>query len=321
MKPMFCLRRVAEAGLACLFAATVHGAPLTITWGAQGAGGALATSAGAELPSGCLVRLGFFDQSLTEVQRSAYDVGFLDRHFTELARATTGEFDGTRFDVAGSFAQTFPADSAHLPPTLVNRTVVVWACNASSLAEATEIGIFTSSSWQLSNGLVGGLIWDLSQIEAGGLVLGSFSPTQSPTLGGQMNQLVSLRALSDDSDEDADGVPALLEDAFGMDATRPDAVLMPHIVTIGIGTQPLAGYRFRRPAGATIHSSAVQEAGGFRYTVEVSEDLRRWRVDPSVSYVHLIEAAGDGYETVTLRPPLNLTLRPDFYRLKVERLP
>jgi hypothetical protein len=301
-------------------ASTSLAAPLTVTWGAQASGGALATSHGVELPPGCLVRLGYFDASLSQVQESAWDPAALEGLFTELARSTTGTFDGTQFAIPGSFAQSFTADSSHLPPLLAHRTLCLWALDAPSLAEAREIGIFTSSAWNLTTGQVGSLIWDLNQVEADGMIVGSFSPTQSPTLGGQMNQLTSLASLRDSADTDRDGVVALIEEALGMDAARPDADLLPELVVLAHGTQPLTGYRFRRPAGGTVVSAAVYEAAGFRYTVEVSDDLTRWRVDPAVCRVHDLSPAGHGYEVVTLRPPLSGADRPDFYRLKVERL-
>ena len=321
MIPIAFLHGAALVCAAGLLAATASAAPLTVTWGAQGEGGALASSTGTELPPGCLVRLGYFNISLSDVQEIAWDPATLEGHFTELARATTGEFDGTVFDAAGSFAQTLPADSAHLPAQLSSRTVCVWALNAGTLAEASELGVFTSSAWQVQTGWVGSLIWDLSQVEEDGLIVGSFSPTASPTLGGQMLQLASIGDRRDASDDDRDGVPALVEEALGMDPNQADSWLMPEAVTLGQGTQPLVGYRFRRPAGATIVSSVVHEGAGFRYTVEVSDNLQDWRVDPAACHVHQVAPAGDGYELVTLRPPLNVAQRPDFYRLKVERLP
>lgn len=321
MIPISFLHGAALLCAAGLLTATAAAAPLTVTWGAQGEGGALAGSSGTELPPGCLIRLGFFNISLSDVREIAWDPGALESHFTELARASTGDFDGTGFGIAGSFAQTLTADSAHLPGQLSARTVCMWALNAASLAEASELGIFTSRSWQVQSGWVGSLIWDLSQVEADGLIVGSFSPTASPTLGGQMIQLAGITGMRDSSDEDRDGVAALLEEALGMDPNQADAWMMPEAVALGQGSRPLIGYRFRRPAGATVVSSVVHEAAGFRYTVEVSDDLQSWRVDPAACQVHEVAAAANGYEIITLRPPLNLAQRPDFYRLKVERMP
>jgi len=317
-KPILLVAAVAcAAGL--LTTDVSSAAPLTVTWGAQGKGGALATASGTELPPGCLVRLGYFDIALSDVQEIGWDPVALERHFTELARASTGEFDGQNFGVAGSFAHTFPGDSAHLPAVLSTRTICVWALDAGTLAEASQLGIFTSKAWRLSTGLLGGAIWDLSQTEADGVIVGSISPTESPTLGGQMLQLTSIGGMQDFSDEDRDGVPALLEEALGMNPNHPDGTLMPQAVDLGFASEPFIGYRFRRPAGATMVSSVVHETSNFRYTVEVSDDLRRWRVDPEACRIHGITPAGDGYETITLRPPLNQALRPDFFRLKVER--
>jgi hypothetical protein len=322
MSRAFLIRWAVVVAAAASAAAPVAAAPLTVTWGAQGEGGALASSAGLELPPGCLVRLGYFDRSLSQVQETAWDLAALELQFTEVARATTGTFDDAPFDAPGSFAQSFSADSAQLPALLVHRTLCLWACNGSSLAEASEIGIFTSPAWTLTRGLMGSLIWDLNQVEADGLIVGSFSPTESPTLGGQMNQLVSLATLRDAADVDRDGVPALVEEALGMDPATPDATLMPEMVVLAKGTQSaLAGYRLRRPVGGTEVSPAIYEASGFRFTVEVSDTLAEWRIDPDVCRVHQRVEDGQGYEWVTLRPPLTNVNRPDFYRLKIERLP
>ena len=318
--PFLCAAAMIGAA-SLLTAVPASAAPLTVTWGAQGRGGALATASGEELRPGCLVRLGYFDISLSDVQEIAWDPTALERHFTELARSATGEFDGQDYGVAGSFAHTFPGDSAHLPSVLSSRTVCIWVLDAGTLVEASQLGVFTSPAWQVSSGLLGGAIWDLSQTEPDGVIVGSINPTESPTLGGQMLQLAGIGGMQDFSDEDRDGVPALIEEALGMDPNHPDGTLMPQAVDLGLAAQPFIGYRFRLPRGATMVSSVVHETSRFRYTVEVSDDLRSWRVDPEACRIHSITPAGDGYDTVTLRPPLNQSVRPDFFRLKVERRP
>jgi|GEM_PF-3517659 len=304
---------------ACLLPAIAPAAPLSVTWGAQGSGAALATATGQELPSGCLVRLGFFDQSVSQLQESAWDLGFLERHFTEIARTHTGEFDGTQFAVAGSFAQTFALDSAQLPSGTSNRSLWVWACNASEAPAATEIGLFTHADWKLNSSLVGGLIWDLNQVEADGLVVGSTSPTQSPTLGGQMNQLSDLGVLWDAADSDRDGVQNLLEEALGMNLAAPDSQLMPEVIVLENAGQTQPGYRYRRPIDGQAVNATTYEGGDFRYIVEVSDDLQNWRTDPYACQVHDTVPTGDGFEVVTLyaAAPHAPTV-PAFYRLKVE---
>jgi len=151
-------------------------------------------------------------------------------------------------------------------------------------------------------------------------VVGSFSPTQSPTLGGQMNQLASVDLLADASDMDRDGVEFLLEQAFGMDQELPDGELMPAVVVVETAGQMQTGYRFRRPAGGMVVDAATYEGGSFRYTVEVSDDLQNWRIDPGACLLHESAPAADGFEVVTLCPSPRTTDVPDFYRLKVERL-
>lgn len=292
--------------------------PVSVTWGAQSEGSALATASGRELPPGCLVRLGYFNLPLDHVRETAWDPVYLDACFTEIARASIGEFAGSLLDLPGSFAHTFAADSIDLPKQLANRTVCAWAIDATAPAQATEVGIFTSPAWTVEPGHFGATIWDLGQIEPAGLIVGSHSPTRSPTLGGQMNQLASIHNLWDASDLDRDGAPGLLEDAFGMNPEHPDAPLMPALVWLD--SAGIVGYRFRCLAGGAQVSSAVYETAEFRYTVEVSTDLRHWRIDPAACQLHDRQSAGQGFELLTLRPTPRLSGTPDFYRLKVERL-
>jgi len=313
MKTLLCL--ISAWSLAPIAAA----GPLSLTWGAQGPGAALASAAGKELPPGCLVRLGFFDQPLHLVQEKAWDPAALEPHFTELARAHTGQFDGRQFTITGSFAQTMALNSSQLPPSLAQRTFCVWAGNSSSLTTATEIGIFSSSKWKLSSNQVGGLVWDLGQVEEDGIIVGLSSPTQSPTLGGQMNQLISVQTLLDTSDADGDGVERLLEEALGMNPALADADWMPAAVELELSGQVQPGYRYRRPTAGTPVNGATYAAAGFLYTVEVSDDLKTWRTDPSACMVFETEPAGEGFEIATLGAAPGAASIPEFYRLKVER--
>ncbi|MFN0128732.1 MAG: hypothetical protein ACKV19_18840 [Verrucomicrobiales bacterium] len=322
-------RAIGAALLALAMTLPALSGPLSVTWGAQAAGGALATADGRELPPGCLVRLGFFDLPLARVQETAWDPVFLDEHFTEIARSAIGQFAGAALDVSGGCAHTFPVDSLRLTSQISNRPLCVWAFNAASPAEATETGIFTSPSWNIRLSQVGSLIWDLSQIDPSGLVVGALSPTQSPTLGGQMNQLARIYHLWDQSDVDRDGVTSLLEDAFGMNPEAPDAGLLPALIVLDEewtqgpqpteGTQGTLGYQFRCVSGGTQVSAVVYETTDFRYLVEVSNDLRNWRVDPAACQLHNRYPAAPGFDVLTLRPTPSLSSTPDFYRLKVER--
>ena len=295
-------------------------APLTITWGAQGRGAALASSSGQELPPGCLVRLGFFHQSLNLIQEAAWDPAALESHFTEIARAETGEFDGSQFGIPGGFAQTIMVDTAALPTGLSQRTLCVWAFNASTASTATETGIFTCAGWQMPRGQAGGLIWDLNQVEPAGIVVGASSPTQSPTLGGQMNQLASMAGLLDTSDGDGDGIEHLLEEAFGMNDAVPDAEMMPAVVVLEDTDRTQPGYRYRRPLGGSSVNGAVYVTGSFRYSVEVSDDLQSWRTEAAACVVLESEPSGEGFEIVTLCAGPEAKTIPEFYRLKVERI-
>lgn len=321
MIPRFPVTRTIGAALLVMsMTLPAWGGPLSVTWGAQSAGGALATADGRELPPGCLVRLGFFDLPLARVQETAWDPVFLDAHFTEIARSAVGQFAGAALDVSGGFAHTFASESLRLIPQIANRPLCVWAFNAATPAEATETGIFTSPVWNIRLNHLGSLIWDLSQIDPSGLVVGALSPTESPTLGGQMNQLASIYHLWDQSDLDRDGVTSLLEDAFGMNPDAPDAGLLPALVVVEEGgTQGTLGYQFRCVSGGTQVSAVVYETVDFRYLVEVSNDLRNWRVDPAACQLHNRHPAAAGFDLLTLRPTPSLSSSPDFYRLKVER--
>lgn len=305
--------------IAGVFTAQACAAPFTVTWGAQNAGGALASADGSELPPGCLVRLGLFDQPLDHIHNLAWNVTALESHFSELARSRIGEFDGENFSIAGAFARR---TTIELAPTAVfseGQQVCVWVCNAPGLAAATEIGIFSSPDWLLYSGQFGAVIWDLSQVGSDGICVGSSGTKLSTTLGGPVQQLASLAVLADASDQDGDGVVRLLEEAFGMNAQAADPMLLPAAVLLDDHGTARPGFRYRRRIAGAALNPAIYESIGFRYTIEVSDDLNLWKVEPSACQEVAVTPLDGDMELVTLSAASDDSRRHRFFRVRVVR--
>ncbi len=302
-----------------LCCSTAIAAPLTITWGAQNAGGALGTAGGQELAAGSLVRLGVFDMPAEQVADLAWNPSALDAHFTELARATIGDFGGESFPVSGAFAAVSPLESTELPLKLSEQPLCIWATNSSDLNSASEIGIFSDPSWTLSLGQFGALSWDLSQVNATDVWVGSLGGV-SPTLSGPIHFLEKLQTLKDKTDLDADGAVRLLEEAFGMNPDTADSQLLPALQMLGQSGDTRPTLLFRRHGEGTVINPAIYESEGFRYIVETSSDLQHWEVDPTSCTQNSVSPLSGGLELVTLCVATENAGSQRFFRVRVERL-
>jgi hypothetical protein len=296
--------------------------PLTLTWGAQNAGGAVGTAKGADLPAGSLARLGTFNLAAAQIQALAWNPPALQEHFREISRARIGQFgSSTHNEVSGAFAQTVSFDSDTLDESVLGEPLCVWITRGPDDAAPEETGIFSHPQWMLHRGAFGVLVWDLSQITPLDVIVGACGPETSATLTGLLHKLASVAALADQADSDHDGAVNLLEEAFGMNPQSADTHLLPQPDT-GAGPSRL---QFRRPAGGVRVNAAVYETSQFRYTVEVSTDLTSWASDPAVCQDAEAMALGGGMELATIvfaAPALGLSPQPQrFARIRVDRLP
>ncbi|MCD8483315.1 MAG: hypothetical protein LR015_12035 [Verrucomicrobia bacterium] len=127
----------------------------------------------------------------------------------------------------------------------------------------------------------------------------------------------------DEADPDGDGIPNLLERAFGGDALQPQRAVLPVQETVVIGQDAFAALTFTVLAGGEVEADLSYVARGLRYRVEQSTDLHNWVSGDSVTSVYLAPVdQGDGTKRMTLRSNLPFAAQtPVFLRLAVENLP
>ncbi|MEZ5327819.1 MAG: PEP-CTERM sorting domain-containing protein [Verrucomicrobiales bacterium] len=199
------LNRITQ--LALLFVASVCIADaevITVTFSAQNPGSALGNSSGSSLPSGSLVRLGYFDLNDPSVLDSQRDIGLLDEFFTVVAEVMVGFFGGETIleddlsvrsytpgdefsQGAGGFAHSVTFDP--VPLERDGDQLVLWAFNSDAIATATEFGIFSDDEWVTPASLTMGL--DLSSVDpAADIYIAKKGPELSQELGGEFNKLV-----------------------------------------------------------------------------------------------------------------------------------
>src|SRR5438094_2257114 len=118
----------------------------TINWSAAIDNG-LSLVSGTNLPAGSLVRLGYFCQSGTgtqltdaQIQSLASSPSTLNASFVEVGATTIGS--GFSSTIAGHFAATSTADTSSSGLNVAGKQIYLWVFNASTLASATQHGIF-----------------------------------------------------------------------------------------------------------------------------------------------------------------------------------
>ena len=311
--------------------------PVTLTWSAQEAGSALCLADGTPLASGQKVRLGYFDVSPEEVRGHFMEVAYLQAHFTELAATTTGQFEGQTFvgapelstagvglpEAGACFAGSVTFTPVVNLASVDGRRCYMWAMNGPNLEQATQYGIFSSRNWVLHASGFGATQWDLSQVSAtdpADVLLGRRGPQTSLLVGGPVLRLANVsQMLSDVSDEDHDGANGLLEVAFAMDPTHADSSKLPQLV-LRNGHPCL---EFQRKISGVAMADGSYLAGGFRYVVEVSENLQDWQPcnanDPAA--LAILPGASATTELASLQlNPSALPVGCQFARVRVERV-
>ena len=188
---------------------------VTVTFSSQNPGGGLGTPDGLDLPTGSLVRLGYFDfggsgfekQSILDSQN---DIGLLDEFFTVLSEVMVGFFDGKTFlDETGDVTSTDPGKNQGVPGAFTHsvtfdpvplghegKQLTLWAFNADLVATASAHGIFSDADWITPASLP--LNIDLATVDPGNsddLYVGTSGPEVSGTVGGDLNKLIPAGAM------------------------------------------------------------------------------------------------------------------------------
>jgi hypothetical protein len=286
----------------------LHAVPVTVGFSAQGSGGALGTSGGAELPVGSKVMVGTFDLTPAQVIAAGNDHFTLLASFHPLASTVIGTFNGVPQNASGAFSASVTIDSAGNS----GKRIYVWAFNAATISDATSHVLLSSPAWTVPG--FGSINCETSQIpfsDPSSVVISTRQAgVTSPTLGGILNQAIPLTH-PDGSDHDKDGIPALLEWATGSDP----GIANPSPLVLQNGNLSLP--RFPGTAGnVTDFSNNL-----VHYSIETSENLGTWQLLPAASVSSsnsISHPQRPGMELLTLQ------IAPDtapkrFWRLGVAR--
>lgn len=183
-------------------------APFTVTFGAQNTGSPLGLSSGTDLPTGSLIRFGYFTISEAEVLAKFDQLTLLDGCFVELASTHVGEFGGSTvlntdftiqshtggsmFPAPGAFAHNVTFDAAAM--NLVGTTRFwIWAFNSGTLPTATEHGMFSDETWATSSfGTATYDVGDPSPSDPNDIYYATEGPEQSSIGMGTLNKLQAI---------------------------------------------------------------------------------------------------------------------------------
>lgn len=129
--------------IAAAFASTLHAA--TINWSA-GINHGFSLESGSELPTGALVRLGWFRDSITGQQMTDAEIQalkttplLLDNCFVEAGRTTIGSgFDPA---IPSHFATATTINTSGSGPSLAGRQMYLWVLDAATVGAATQQAI------------------------------------------------------------------------------------------------------------------------------------------------------------------------------------
>ncbi len=180
---------------------TAKAAVVHLTWGSQNPGAAIGQADGTDLPSGAIVRLGFFSLTDDQISEAFNDLEYLEIHFQEITRERIGNFAGTsiqststttspnQLEFDGAFAQDLSMENAGIE----GKRLYVWAIDTDIPSEATQHGIVSSPAWSIPVSPLDILQIALEDIEPGKqehLYLAEQGPELSQSLGGVQNKLL-----------------------------------------------------------------------------------------------------------------------------------
>lgn len=151
---------------------------VTVTFGAQEMGSPLGLFDGTDLPTGNLVRFGYFTLTNSEVEANSGDLPLLNAAFQELAFTNVGYFGGsTVLDDTGAVTShddglfynvavgLFAHDLTFAPEALglLNTQYFMWAFNSPDINTATENAIFSDDGWKTP--AFGSTVFDIRTVD------------------------------------------------------------------------------------------------------------------------------------------------------------
>lgn len=280
---------------------------VSVSYGAQGAGGGVGSIQGLDLPVGCRVMVGTFDLTPAEVIAAGNDHFTLQAHFVSYATTAVGTFNGVAQGFAGSFSGTASVDAS----SQSGKRIYLWILDAPDFAQATGQLVFSAPTWTVpAFGSISCQTTSAALMSPGAVLISVREPgVNSATLGGELHQAVAL-ANPDDSDADGDGRSALIEFATGSDPGTSD----PLPLDLHPGTLNLV-----RRVGSSGTGSQFSSAA-FHYEIQRSTDLSGWATfDGAIQSVSVGPHPADaGLEILSVVFPAPESGR-DFFRVRVTR--
>lgn len=121
------------------------------------------------------------------------------------------------------------------------------------------------------------------------------------------------------ADPDGDGLSTLVEEALLMDPQRATLTGLPQPLIIRAGADSFPALAWRQKSGGSGNFGAGYTASGFRYQLEISDNLQSWReaLPSEIVIVSLSDEPSTASTAITMR--LATPGQPKFLRLRISR--
>jgi hypothetical protein len=180
--------RLATLGIALVTATSLFPVQAQVTWGAQTTTG-IGDASGIELPVGDLVEIGTFNLTDSQIQQIQSDIPALTAAFTKFDTSVIG----AGFNIPGTWAKE--SSGSFEGAGVAGKQIYYWIFNASTVAQATQQGIFTALSndaWKFPSDatIPHTTVTDLAQVND--FIVGGFGTGTSSTFGTPLVNLAPI---------------------------------------------------------------------------------------------------------------------------------
>jgi hypothetical protein len=143
-------------------------------------------------PAGSLIRLGYFTISDAAIQAGQTNLSTLNASFVQLQAGSVGDIAGVPGGFNGIYGESFTGDFTAAFAAAAGKNIYVWTVNASTLAAATQQGIFKwNATYPTDVPIPGPASVDLADLLHGGgtILVGSPGVGTVPTVLGPLEHI------------------------------------------------------------------------------------------------------------------------------------